>query len=307
MFVAKVLHRWFAKLPNIVRYLVKEPAGRWRYIGTNMITTTTIAGMTMDEFVIRAALAGVGLSLATGPLGSFVVWRRMAYFGDAMAHAAILGVAIALAFSFSILAGTLVVVLGVGLAASMLTTSGRAMDTNLGVLSHSALALGLVAISFVEGVDVDLESFLFGDILTVTFSNLILIWVGSLVILGLLIWRWSPLLTATLNEELAASAGINPSRERLILTLALALVVALSLKVVGALLIGALLIIPAAAARGFSRTPEMMALLAIGIGALSALGGIIVSAIASTPAGASIVVVAALVFVVSLFAGRQAQ
>ncbi len=261
----------------------------------------------MDEFVIRAALAGVGLSLATGPLGSFVVWRRMAYFGDAMAHAAVLGVAISLAFSISILAGSLVVVLGVGLAASMLTNNGRAMDTNLGVLSHSALALGLVAISFVEGVDVDLESFLFGDILTVTISNLILIWVGSLFILGLLIWRWSPLLTATLNEELATSAGINPNREKLILTLALALVVALSLKVVGALLIGALLIVPAAAARGFSRTPEMMAVLAIGIGALSALGGVFISATAGTPAGATIVVVAALVFVVSLIAGKQAQ
>ncbi len=272
-----------------------------------MITTTTIAGMTMDEFVIRAALAGVGLSLATGPLGAFVVWRRMAYFGDAMAHAAILGVAMSLAFSISILVGTLVVVLGVGMAASMLTAQGRAMDTNLGVLSHSTLALGLVAISFVEGIDVDLESFLFGDILAVTFANLILIWVGSLLILGLMIWRWSQLLTATLNEELATSAGINPLRERLILTLALALVVALSLKVVGALLIGALLIIPAAAARGFSRTPEMMALLAIGIGAMSALGGVIISAIASTPAGASIVVLAALAFVASLFAGRQVQ
>ncbi|PHQ97524.1 MAG: hypothetical protein COB40_04285 [Marinosulfonomonas sp.] len=261
----------------------------------------------MDDFVIRAALAGVGLSLATGPLGAFVVWRRMAYFGDAMAHAAILGVAISLAFSMSIMVGTLVVVLGVGLAASMLATNGRAMDTNLGVLSHSALALGLVAISFIEGVEVDLESFLFGDILTVTIFNLILIWLGSLLILGLLIWRWSPLLTATMNEELAVSAGINPHRERLILTLALALVVALSLKIVGALLIGALLIVPAAAARGFSRTPEMMAVLAIGIGALSALAGMFISAIANTPAGASIVVVAASVFVVSLFAGRQAQ
>ena len=261
----------------------------------------------LEDAVLRAALAGVGLSMATGPLGAFVVWRRMAYFGDAMAHAAILGVAISLAFSMSILAGTLVVVLGVGLVASMLATNGRAMDTNLGVLSHSALALGLVAISFVEGIEVDLESFLFGDILTVTNFNLILIWLGSLLILGLLIWRWSPLLTATLNEELAASAGINPHRERLILTLALALVVSLSLKIVGALLIGALLIVPAAAARGFSRTPEMMAVLAIGIGALSALGGIFISAIANTPAGASIVVVAALVFVVSLFAGRQAR
>ncbi|MGR3289908.1 MAG: metal ABC transporter permease [Paracoccaceae bacterium] len=254
-----------------------------------------------DDFLVRAALAGIGLSLATGPLGAFVVWRRMAYFGDTIAHAAILGVALSLAFSVSIFVGTFVVALSVGLVASNLAIRGRSMDSTLGVLSYSALALGLVAISFVRNVRVDLSALLFGDILTVTNENLVLIWASSLVILLLLVWRWSALLTATVNEELAASAGINPTRERLVLTLALALVVALSLKIVGALLVGAMLIIPAAAARGYSKTPEAMAGLAILIGAISAIGGITVSAIADTPAGPSIVVVAALIFGVSQF------
>jgi len=258
----------------------------------------------LDDFLIRAILAGVGMSLATGPLGSFVVWRRMAYFGDATAHAAILGVALALAFSFSVFAGTLVVALAIALSVSTLAGRGHAVDTLLGVLAHSALALGLVAISFVKGVRINLEAFLFGDILAVGKIDLAVIWGGAVLVLATLIWRWSRLLTATVNEELASSSGIDPKREQLILTLVLAVVVALALKVVGALLIAAMLIIPAAAARGFARTPETMAVLAILFGALASVGGVLGSLIADTPAGPSIVVAAAVIFLVSLISGR---
>jgi len=253
----------------------------------------------LDDFLLRAALAGIGLSLATGPLGAFVVWRRMAYFGDTIAHAAILGVALSLAFSLSVIVGTLAVAVAVGLSASGLARRGRSMDTTLGVLSYSALALGLVAVSFVKGTRIDLSAFLFGDILTVSVTDLALIWGGSVAVLVVLAWRWSSLLTATLNEELAASAGINPVRERLVLVLALALVVALSLKIVGALLIGAMLIIPAAAARGMSRTPEAMAALAVLVGAGSSVGGVAASALTDAPSGPSIVVTAAVVFALS--------
>jgi zinc transport system permease protein len=253
----------------------------------------------LDDFLVRAALAGIGLSMATGPLGAFVVWRRMAYFGDTIAHAAILGVALSLAFSMSVFFGTLGVALVVGLSASGLARRGRPMDATLGVLSYSALALGLVAISFVQGVRVDLNAFLFGDILTVTVGDLALIWGGAATVLALLVWRWSRLLTATVNGELAASVGIDPARERLVLTLALAVIVALSLKIVGALLIGALLIIPAAAARGFARTPEAMAAIAVAIGAVASGAGVWASAVTDAPAGPSIVVAAALVFAVS--------
>ncbi|MGJ8584453.1 MAG: iron chelate uptake ABC transporter family permease subunit [Marinosulfonomonas sp.] len=259
----------------------------------------------LDDFLIRALLAGVGLSFATGPLGAFVVWRRMAYFGDATAHAAILGVALALAFSMSVTVGTMVVALVVALSVSTLAGRGHSTDTTLGVLAHSALALGLVAISFVKGVRVDLSSFLFGDILTVGMADLGLIWIGSALVLALIIWRWSPLLTSTLNEELAASAGVNPHRERLVLTLCLAVVVALALKVVGALLIAAMLIVPAAAARGFSGTPERMAMMAILLGSIATIAGIWASYFWDTPAGPSIVVAAACLYVFSLLFGRR--
>lgn len=273
---------------------------------TNMTTKVT-AGITatmFDDFLFRAAVAGVGLALAAGPLGSFVVWRRMAYFGDATAHAAVLGVALAMLLSLPITLGTLVTALMMGLLVSWLTLRGHSTDSVLGVLSHGALAIGLVAISFAPGVRVDLGAFLFGDILTVTRDDLAVIWGGAAVVIALLAWRWSRLLTATLSPDLAAASGINARREGLVLTLALAVVVAVALKVVGALLIAAMLIIPASAARSLAATPERMALIAVLTGAASTLGGLWMSLELDTPAGPSIVVAACGFFALSILFRR---
>lgn len=269
------------------------------------IRTLTAMSITMlDDFTTRALLAGLGLALATGPLGSFVVWRRMAYFGDATSHAAILGVAVALAFQLPLTLGVLGVALAMALTVSTLAAKGWAMDTTLGVLAHSALAFGLVAISFVPGVRTDLSAYLFGDILVVSRADLALIWGGAALVLALLVWRWQALLTATLSEELAHAAGLNPNRERLVLTVALALVVAVAIKVVGALLIAAMLIIPAAAARALSRTPEAMAALATGIGGLAAFLGLQLSLWQDTDAGPSIVAAAAVIFALAAVVGQ---
>lgn len=261
----------------------------------------------LDDFLIRAALAGVGLALATGPLGSFVIWRRMAYFGDATSHAAILGVALALALHVPIAAGTLIVALAMAATVSTLAAKGWAMDTTLGVLAHAALAFGLVAISYVPGVRSDLSAYLFGDILAVSRLDLAFIWGGAALVLVLLVWRWQALLTSTLNEDLAFASGLNPNRERLVLTLALALVVAVALKIVGALLIAAMLIIPAAAARGLARTPEAMAIYATVFGALASLIGLRLSLWQDTPAGPSIVTAAAVIFALVAVFGRVAR
>jgi zinc transport system permease protein len=239
----------------------------------------------LDNFLIRAALAGIGVALAAAPLGSFVVWRRMAYFGDATAHAAILGVALALALDTSVFATVLVVAL--------------AMDTLLGVIAHSSLAFGLVALAFLTNVRFDLSAWLFGDILAVTRGDLATIWGGAALVLGLLWWRWNALLTATLNADLAYASGLDPRREQLVLTLALALVVAVAIKVVGVLLIGAMLIIPAAAARPFATTPERMALISILIGMVSALGGLALAFRFDTPTGPTMVCLAAGLFAAS--------
>lgn len=269
------------------------------------ITTTPHRTATMpDEFLIRAVLAGMGTALATGPLGAFVVWRRMAYFGDATAHAAILGVALALATGLPVVAGTLLVALAMAATVSGLAGRGWAPDTTLGVLAHSALAFGMVAVSFLPGVRVDLTALLFGDILAVSRGDVAVIWGGAALVVGLIAWRWSALLTATLDADLAHAAGIDPARERLVLTLALAVVVAVALKVVGALLIAAMLIVPAAAARAIARTPEGMAAGAAAIGALAAVAGLGASLTFDTPAGPSVIAAAAGAFALSLLAGR---
>lgn len=258
----------------------------------------------LDDFLVRAALAGIGLALAAGPLGSFVVWRRMAYFGDAVSHAAVLGVALALATALPVVAGTLVVALGMGLAVAGLAQRGQTADAALGVLSHAALAFGLVAVAFLPGVRVDLTAWLFGDILAVTRGDLAVIWGGAALVAALIGWRWQRMVTATLSADLAQSEGISPRREELILTLALAVTVAVALKVVGALLIAALLLIPAAAARSVARSPEAMALGATLMAMLAVLAGLALSLKADTPAGPSIVAAAAVLFALSLVVRR---
>jgi len=244
----------------------------------------------------RATLAGVGVAFAAAPLGCFVVWRRMAYFGDATAHAAILGVALSLALEMSIFAGAMAVALIMAVTVTVLAGRGYAMDTLLGVLAHSALAFGLVAVSFLSGVRIDLMAYLFGDILAVSRSDLLVIWGGATLVVALIAWRWTALLTATLNEELAYASGMDPRQEQLILTVALAITVAVAIKVVGVLLIAAMLIIPPAAARSLARTPEAMAFIAAGLSALSAVAGLRAAYLLDTPAGPSIVCIAAILF-----------
>ena len=259
----------------------------------------------LDDFLFRALLAGLGLVLATGALGSFVVWRRMAYFGESMSHAAILGVALSFAAAMPLYLGTLAVGIGVALLVSWLSGRGQGVDSVLGVIAHGSLALGLVTASFVPALRVDLQAFLFGDILAVGRVDLIWIWSTAALVLALLVWRWQRLVTASVNEELAMAAGIRPAVERVILSLALALVIAISIRIVGALLISAMLIVPAAAARGLSRTPERMAVIATVIGGLSVLGGLGASLQFDLPAGPAIIVAATAIYALSLMVWRR--
>lgn len=253
----------------------------------------------LDDFLIRAILATICVAVAAGPLGCFVVWRRMAYFGDATAHAAILGVALSLAFSVSIFGGVLLVALMTATIVASLSGKTYANDTLLGVIAHASLALGLVAISFIPGVRVDLTAYLFGDILTVSRSDLLTILIGAIVVLALLWWRWSGLLIATTNQDLSYASGVNPKREQLVLNLAIAIVIAVSIQVVGALLISAFLIIPAATARNLSNSPESMAVVATLTAIVAGLSGIGISYQIDTPTGPTIVSTAAVLFAVT--------
>lgn len=251
----------------------------------------------MFELLLRALLGGLGVAAVAGPLGAFVVWRRMAYFGDTLAHSALLGVALGLLFDVNL--NLAVIALCVILAVTLVTLQKKhfiATDTLLGILAHSSLSLGLVAVSFLDNIRLDLMSYLFGDLLAITQADLYWIYAGGALVLLLLVYFWRPLLAMTVNEELAKVEGYPIERIRLLLMLLVALVIAVAMKIVGVLLITSLMIIPAATARKLSRSPAQMAVMGSVIGCLSVCGGMAASYQWDTPAGPSVVVTAALLF-----------
>lgn len=253
----------------------------------------------IDPFLLNAALAGLLVAWVAAPLGCLVVWRRMAYFGDATGHAALLGVALALSFSMPPIIGVVVVASAMALAVTFATRGRFAADTILGVFSHAALAIGLVAAAVLPGVRLNLINTLLGDILTVSTSEIIWIAGGGAGILAIIASAWRGLLNATLSPELMAAEGGSLLRDKLVFTLSLALFVALAMKLVGILLITAMLILPAAAAAPLARSPERMVAISALIGSLSVLGGLWMSWEADTPAGPSIIVIATGFFVLT--------
>lgn len=255
----------------------------------------------LDDFFTRAVLGGIGVALVAGPLGCFIIWRRLAYFGDTLSHSALLGVAIALLFELNVT----MVVFGVSVVISLLLISLQrratlSADALLGLLAHSALAVGLVVLAFMTWVRVDLMGFLFGDILAITQLDLAIIWGGGAVALVVLGVIWRSLFAATVNYELAIAEGARPDVVNLIFTILVAAVIAVSLKIVGVLLVTALLIIPAASARRFSSSPEQMGAIAVFIGVCSVWLGLEGSLEWDTPAGPSIVVAGLCFFIISV-------
>lgn len=260
----------------------------------------------MDEFLARALAGGVALALVAGPFGCFVVWRRMAYFGDTLAHAALLGVVLGAALDLDF---------GIGIAATSLTVAlmlalgqrrgALASDTLLGILSHGALATGLVVLALMRDARINLMGWLLGDILALDWHDVMVLWGGGSVLLLALASQWRALVAAVVSEDLAAVEGHNVQRARLALMLLVALVVAAAMKVVGILLVTALLVIPAATARRFARTPEQMAGLAAALGALAVALGLAGSWRFDTPSGPSVVVAALVLFGASQILGRR--
>ncbi|HRF43679.1 MAG TPA: zinc ABC transporter permease subunit ZnuB [Candidatus Competibacteraceae bacterium] len=251
----------------------------------------------MDDFLMRALLGGLGVALAAGPLGAFIVWRRMAYFGDTLAHSGLLGVMLGIVLNMNPELGVVATCLTVAVVLVLLQRQRwLAADTLLGILAHTSLSLGLVTLAFLETVRVDLISYLFGDILAISPTDLYWIWGGAMLALAALVWLWRPLLAATVHEELAQVEGVPVFAVRLAFMLLIAIVIAVAMKVAGILLITSLLIIPAAAARRFARSPEGMAALASGLGCLAVGAGLWASLRWDTPAGPSVVVAAAVLF-----------
>ena len=216
-----------------------------------------------DDLVIKALIAGIGVALVAAPLGCFIVWRRMAYFGATIAHSGLLGVGLGLFLAIDPAIG--IIAVAIALAALLYALQRQHLvpqDTLLGILAHVSLAAGLIVAAMLGGNRLDLMGYLFGDILSVGTRDLIWIYGAGAAILGVMAWIWRPLLALSVHEELAAAEGANVTRISAIFMLLLAFTVALAMKLVGILLIASLLVIPAAAAaRAFSATPERMALI----------------------------------------------
>ena len=251
------------------------------------------------DFVVFAIVAGVSLALIAGPLGSFIVWRRMSYFGDTLAHSSLLGIALGLVTNSN---PQLTIILSCLVFAGILTVLDRrpsiSTDTLLGILAHSTLALGIVVLTLTGSVRINLEAYLFGALLTI--GSIDLLWILAIVLLVAIVLYlyWNKLLSVTVHAELAQIEGVNVDRINLMLVLLIALTIAVSMKIVGVLLITSLLIIPPAAARRLARTPEQMAIMASSIGAGSVLLGLFGAFFFDAPAGPAIVVVATLVFLI---------
>ncbi|MDG2949194.1 zinc ABC transporter permease subunit ZnuB [Exercitatus varius] len=255
----------------------------------------------MLEILLPAWLTGILLSFITAPLGAFVVWRKMAYFGDTLAHSALLGVALGIFLNIDPYLSILILTVILAVVMVWLESNTQySVDTILGIIAHSCLSLGVVTVGLLQNVRVDLMGYLFGDLLAVTFEDLKMIAIGVILVLSVLIYLWKPLISTTVSPELAQVEGINIRRMRFILMILTALTIALSMKFVGALIITSLLIIPAATARRFARTPEMMAIIAVFVSMIAVSMGLMLSAFYNTAAGPSVVICSACLFLLSL-------
>lgn len=255
----------------------------------------------MPDFVLYALVAGVGVAIVMGATGVFVVWRRMAYFGDTLAHSALLGVALGFLLGIDVNIGIVAVCLGIAIGMVFLRSQRHlSEDTLLGILAHSSLALGLVTVSFLSALRVDLMSYLFGDILAVSAHDIGWVYLGGTLALAALAWMWHDLVAITVHEDIARIEGVKVMRVQIAFMTLFALVIAMAMKIVGILLVTALLIIPAAAARRFARTPEQMAVFAAAAGALAVVLGLQGSLLWDLPSGPVIVVAAALIYAASI-------
>ncbi len=266
----------------------------------------------MADFVLRALIAGMCIALVAGPLGSFVVWRRMSYFGDTLAHSSLLGITLGILLDINLQVAVIACSLVFAVVLIFLQRKKTlSTDTLLGILAHSTLAFGLLILSLSNIVQVNLVAYLFGDLLTIGTTDLYWVIGCTAIIALLLLFLWNGLLTITVHEELAEVEGVAVGKLHGLMVLMIALLIAVSMKIVGVLLITSLLIIPPAAARRFAQTPEQMALIASVAGCLSVGFGLLMSYELDTPAGPSIVVTACAFFLVSYLtpslSGRRTQ
>ena len=255
-----------------------------------------------DDFFIRALVAGLGIALVTGPLGCFVIWRRLSFFAGTLAHSSLLGVTLAFSFDINISFSVLLISSALALILLKLQKSTKLPnDALLGLLAHSSLAIGLVVIGFLSYIRFDIMGLLFGDILAVNKRDLLVIWIGGAIILLILKIIWKPLFASTVNYELAEAEGMKPEKINVVFTILMAALIAISIKMVGILLITGMLIIPAAMARNLANNPTQMIIISIIGGLLAVVLGLYSSLQFNSASGPSIITAALVLFILSMF------
>ena len=256
----------------------------------------------MDDFIYRAIIASIGVSINAGSLGCFVIWKRLSYFSDSISHSALLGVALGLATGLGINLG--LVIVG-GLFATLIVMLQQkdfwSNDAVLGIFSHVSLALGIVVLGFIGNQNTDFFAYLFGDILSITLRDIFWIILVLFIVLLILISNWKKLLLLTLNEELAIAEGINKLFYDLLFMFLIALAVSVSVQIVGVLLITSLLIIPPAIARVFAKSPTVMIFISMVISILSVLIGLYLSIDFDIATGPTIVITLGFLFFLAQF------
>jgi zinc transport system permease protein len=254
----------------------------------------------MENFLIRAILVGLGLVSAMCPLGCVVLWRRLSYFVDAIAHASLLGIVIGL--SYRHLMHPIIIVFSMIFACILfLLRREQSTDALITIFSYVFLSLGLFLLVFIpHNTQIDLFSFLFGDVLLASWKDIAFIGTCTCLLLVWFYFRWQHLLLLSISEDLAVIEGINPRRIEFEFMMIVAFFIALSISIVGVLLIVALLVIPASAARNLSSSAKDMLILSVFMGAISFLVGIGASYYLDTPSGPSIVLASTIIFIMSL-------
>jgi zinc transport system permease protein len=260
----------------------------------------------MENFIVNALIAGVGIAAIAGPLGCFVVWRRMAYFGDSLSHSALLGISLGVLLGINLNIGIIFTCLIFAIFLYSLERRKKfPSDTSLSIIAHGSLSVGIIVASLTPKIQNNLLGFLFGDILSVTSTEIIWIYASLSFVFAALYFIWKPLLLSTINEDIAKAEGVKTNLMQIIFIVMIAVLISASIRIVGVMLITSLLVIPAAAARVISKSPKQMALIASIFGIFSVIFGVISSYYIDIPTGPAIVVCSIVIFILSNLVGRK--
>ena len=258
-----------------------------------------------DDFLVRSVLAGLIMILIAAPMGCLIVWQRLAFLGDTLGHAAVLGVGIGLMLEVKPIFGVLLIVVLLVVSLSRVSSFNNALtETTLAIIAHTGLAGGIILLGFVSDRSINLEAILFGDLLAISLDDLKALFFTTLILLAGLVIHWRSFVALSVSREIAQAEGIEVKKTQFLMYTMIALLVAVMIKVMGVLLIAAMLVIPTTSARLFSRGPEQMVVLSgfFGLGAL--FGGLAGSFHLDWQTGPSIVVCATLLLLASLVVRR---